>query len=71
MDLLRSNPDTSEFANDLPQEMQQDLSRVTSGQFYTVTAPTSRSWTNLRGTYTKAQLEKVKSFLSNLILSSP
>lgn len=60
MDLLRTNPDTAEFAKDLPVQLQQDLSRVSSGQFYTITAPTSAAWTQIRGRYSKEQLESVR-----------
>ncbi|EUB59736.1 Transforming growth factor-beta-induced protein ig-h3 [Echinococcus granulosus] len=59
MSLLQSNPETFEFANALPQELQQDLSRVEGGHFYTVTAPTSDSWSSLRGRYNREQLEAI------------
>ncbi|VDK20663.1 unnamed protein product [Taenia asiatica] len=59
MSLLRSNSETREFANDLPQRLQQDLDRVEGGRFYTITAPTSNSWSSLRGQYNREQLEAI------------
>ncbi len=59
MSLLRSNPETKEFANDLPQNLQQDLGRVEFGRTYTVTAPTSRSWTDIRNRYNREQIQRV------------
>ncbi|KAM3181613.1 hypothetical protein ACTXT7_014025 [Hymenolepis weldensis] len=57
MTLLRTNPETREFSNDLPSSLQNDLSRVEDGKFYTVTAPSSISWSALRGLYSKEQLQ--------------
>nr|CDS33636.1 gynecophoral canal protein [Hymenolepis microstoma] len=57
MNLLKTNPETREFANDLPPDLQQDLGRVEAGKFYTVTAPISTSWSALRGRYSKEQLQ--------------
>ncbi|KAM7537516.1 hypothetical protein Aperf_G00000060038 [Anoplocephala perfoliata] len=57
MSLLRTNSETREFANDLPEKLQQDLSRIESGRFYTVTAPTSSSWLDLRRRYSREQLQ--------------
>ncbi|VDM30202.1 unnamed protein product [Hydatigera taeniaeformis] len=59
MSLLQSNPETREFASALPRKLQQDLGRVESGRFYTVAAPTSNSWSELRGRYNREQLEDI------------
>lgn len=61
--LLRSNPETREFANDLPQKLQQQLDGVEGGRFYTVIAPTSNSWSSLRKQYNREQLEAVRQCL--------
>ncbi|VDD82979.1 unnamed protein product [Mesocestoides corti] len=61
MTLLRTNSETRDFANYLPQKLQADLANVASGVTYTVTVPSAQSWSNLRDRYSREQLEIIAS----------
>lgn len=59
MSLLRTNTETRDFGDDLPEQMKRDLADVNSGTKYTVTAPTSRSWSSAKSGKSRAQIEKM------------
>ncbi|VDL90917.1 unnamed protein product [Schistocephalus solidus] len=59
MSLLRSNSETQEFANDLPQDLQRELEMTDGSTMYTVTAPPARSWREMKQGKTPEAIQQI------------
>nr|VZI44973.1 unnamed protein product [Spirometra erinaceieuropaei] len=59
MSLLRSNSETREFANDLPPDFQRDLDVTGGSEMYTVTAPSARSWSEMKRGKTPEMIQQI------------
>ncbi|GAA49155.1 periostin [Clonorchis sinensis] len=59
MSLLQSHPETQAFADDLPSDLKRELGAVYSGKRYTVLAPRTQAWNDIKRQFTGEKLQQI------------